>query len=264
MGVFAATMLCRFIWCFGKRPHRGHAAGADSGGGCIWHLLIMPLTMLAAVASGDSRRRKLFEGARKRNENQPPWKTGPSRREVTARGRRVPPLVAAGLVGVALPQLNDFRWPSRDVPVANLPDALEGLTIAHVSDVHVGKYTNGRVLEEIVEKVNAMSADLVMFSGDLIDFSMKDLPRGIEMIKGLRGKYGLFMCEGNHDLFEDPDGFERQVKDAGLPLLLNESRIVSIKGQAVQIAGIRWSSGAVMMVDPYAAMPRRRAMRFQF
>jgi predicted MPP superfamily phosphohydrolase len=73
---------------------------------------------------------------------------------------------------------------------------LEGLTIAHVSDVHIGKYTRGRVLEEIVEKVNAMSADLVMFSGDLIDFSMKDLPRGIEMIKGCAGNMACSCARG--------------------------------------------------------------------
>jgi predicted MPP superfamily phosphohydrolase len=228
----------------------------------IWHLLVMPLTVVSAVVIGLIRGGgKIVSKVRgKRNENQPPVEeSGPSRREViTAAAAGVPPLVTAGLVGIALPQLNDFRLAERDVPVANLPAELEGLTIAHVSDVHVGKYTKGRVLEEIVEKVNAMSADLVVFSGDLIDFSMKDLPRGIEMIKALRGKFGLFMCEGNHDLFEDPQGFERQVKDAGLNLLLNENQIVRIRGQALQIVGIRWSSGALVMRDLYAAMPRRR------
>jgi predicted MPP superfamily phosphohydrolase len=185
---------------------------------------------------------------------------GPSRREViSAAAAGLPPLVTAGLVGVALPQLNDFRVAERDVPVANLPPELEGLTIAHVSDVHVGKYTRGRVLEEIVEKVNALSADLVLFSGDLIDFSMKDLPRGLEMIKAMRGRYGLFMCEGNHDLFEDREGFERQVKNAGVALLLDEAAVVLVAGKPMQILGIRWGGGGSFIAgDLDAVMTRRR------
>jgi len=170
----------------------------------------------------------------------------------------LPPLVTAGLVGIALPQLNDFRVAERDVPVGNLPPELEGLTIAHVSDVHIGKYTKGHVLDDIVAKVNAMSADLVMFSGDLIDFSMKDLPRGIEMIKAMRGRYGLFMCEGNHDLFEDRPGFERQVKDAGVALLLDESASLSIRGTPVQILGLRWGGGGAFIDEDLDAVMRQR------
>jgi hypothetical protein len=129
--------------------------------------------------------------------------------------------------------------------------------------VHVGKYTRGHVLEEIVEKVNAMSADLVLFTGDLIDFSMKDLPRGLEMIKAMRGRYGLFICEGNHDLFEDRPGFERQIKNAGVPLLLDEAAVLSIRGKAVQILGIRWGGGGSFIdEDLDAAMTRRRPDAF--
>src|SRR5439155_4084036 len=182
----------------------------------IWHLLVLPLTLAVAIVAaliwGVSKivAKILTKQPAIQTSAQPP---GPSRRQViSAAAAGIPPLVTAGLVGIALPQLNNFRSAERDVPVADLPPELEGLTIAHVSDVHVGKYTRGRVLEEIVETVNAMSPDLIAFSGDLIDFSMKDLPRGIEMIKAMRGKYGLFMCEGNHDLFDDRAGFEEKVR----------------------------------------------------
>jgi len=269
-GLFAATMLGGFIWVIVAR--RMHVAAMPPvpilAGVYIWHLLILPMTLVMAVVAGlvwgiikivaKVRRRQI-------EPQESAEKTGPSRREViSAAAAGVPPLVTAGLVGIALPQLNDFRLAERDVPVANLPPELEGLTIAHVSDVHVGKYTRGRVLEEIVEKVNAMSADLVLYSGDLIDFSMKDLPRGLEMIKAMRGKYGLFMCEGNHDLFEDPQGFERQVRNAGMPLLLNEDRVVNVKGRAVQVLGIRWGGGGSFISrDLDAAMWRPREDAFR-
>jgi len=265
MGIFAATMLLGFIWVLLAR--RLHIAAMPPvpilAAVYIWHLLVLPLTLGVAVLLG------LVLGTQKivekvRGKSNPPEvsveKTGPSRRElIGAAAAGLPPLITAGLVGVALPQLNDFRVAERDVLVANLPAELEGLTIAHVSDVHVGKYTRGHVLQDIVEKVNAMSADLVLFSGDLIDFSMKDLPRGLEMIKAMRGRYGLFMCEGNHDLFEDREGFERQVKNAGVALLLDESAVVRVAGKPVQILGIRWGGdGSFIDEDLDAVMSRRR------
>lgn len=255
MGVFAATMLCGFIWVLLAR--RLHIAAMPPvpilAGVYVWHLLVLPLTLGAAVAGvlvfGSKRIIDRLRG-KHRTEDKSPEQSGPSRREViSAAAAGLPPLVTASLVGIALPQLNDFRLAERDVPVKGLPPELEGLTIAHVSDAHVGKYTRGRVLEEIVEKVNAMSADLIAFSGDLIDFSMKDLPRGIEMIKAMRGKYGLFMCEGNHDLFEDRPGFERQVRNAGVPLLLNETQTLNIRGRAVQVMGLMWGGGGASFIS---------------
>jgi len=264
MAAFAATMLCGFIWVLLAR--RLHIAAMPPvpilAAVYIWHLLVMPLTLVTALVAGLIGGTGKIVAKVRGKQNQPQASaqgTGPSRRQViSAAAAGVPPLVTAGLVGIALPQLNDFRLAERDVPVANLPPKLEGLTIAHVSDVHVGKYTRGRVLEEIVEKVNAMSADLVMFSGDLIDFSMKDLPRGLEMIKALRGKYGLFMCEGNHDLFEDREGFERQVKNAGVPLLLDEAEVVNVRGKAVQILALRWGGGGSFIDEDLDAVMRRR------
>jgi len=269
-GIFAATMLGGFIWVLLAR--RLHISAMPPvpilAGVYLWHLLVMPLTLgmavIAGVIWGTSKIVAKVRGMGAVTEV-PAEAPRPSRREViSAAAAGLPPLVTAGLVGVALPQLNDFRLAERDVSVSNLPAELEGLTIAHVSDVHVGKYTRGHVLEEIVEKVNAMSADLVMYSGDLIDFSMKDLPRGIEMIKAMRGKHGLFMCEGNHDLFEDREGFERQVKNAGVPLLLDEAETLTIRGKALQILGLRWGGGGSSFIseDMDAVMRRRRSDAF--
>jgi predicted MPP superfamily phosphohydrolase len=154
----------------------------------------------------------------------------------------LPPLVTVGMVGAALPQLDNFRVRQIDVPIAGLPEALEGMTIAHVSDVHVGKYTKGPVLEAIVATTNSLKPDLILMTGDLIDWSMKDLPSAIQMMKAFRTATGggAIMCEGNHDLFDDRLGFEQGVKNAGISLLLNESQIVPIRGQKVQLLGIKW------------------------
>jgi uncharacterized protein len=149
---------------------------------------------------------------------------------------------AATVIGQfdALSQLNRFRIRRLEIELPALPTALDGLTIAHVSDLHVGRFTNGPILDEVVARTNALRADLVLVTGDLIDHALADLPAGLDMLRQLEPRGRLFMCEGNHDLFEGREAFEQRVRAAGVPLLLNESAELEIRGQRVQILGLRW------------------------
>jgi predicted MPP superfamily phosphohydrolase len=130
-----------------------------------------------------------------------------------------------------------------DIPLAGLPAALDGMTVAHVSDVHVGRFTHKKVLAAIAETTNSLRADLVLMTGDLIDFSLADLPDAIEMVRRIDPRSGLFTIEGNHDLFEGHALFEQRVQAAGIPLLLNDSATVNVRGFDVQLLGIRWGGG---------------------
>jgi uncharacterized protein len=214
----------------------------------IWHLIVLPSWAVTWLVIGlPMVGGKLLRRSKPADPQQPPQASAVdhqvTRREILgAVAASLPPLVTIGAVGAALPQLDEFRVREIDVPVSGLPPDLSGMTIAHVSDVHVGKYTRGKVLEQIVERTNALKADLVLLTGDLIDWSMKDLPAALEMVKALRSRDGggAIMCEGNHDLFDDRLGFEHGVKDAGVALLLNESQMLTVRGRPVQILGIKW------------------------
>jgi hypothetical protein len=151
-----------------------------------------------------------------------------------------PPLFTIGSTGVALAQLSRFRVRRFTLPIAALPRALDGITIAHVSDIHVGRLTCGRVLRRMVESTNALRADLVLMTGDLIHYDLADLAEGIDLMKAMGGRYGQWMIEGNHDLMENGTEFERRVKAAGLPLLLDESAVANVRGHPVQCFGLRW------------------------
>jgi predicted MPP superfamily phosphohydrolase len=152
-------------------------------------------------------------------------------------------LFTAGLTGAALAQLNHFRLRRFELSIPALPPALDGMTIAHVSDIHVGRLTRGRVLREIVAATNAMRADLVLLTGDLINDALADLSEGIALVKAMEGRCGLWMIEGNHDLIENGAEFERRVKAAGVPFLLNESAVTPVRGHPVQLFGLRWMHG---------------------
>jgi predicted MPP superfamily phosphohydrolase len=165
-----------------------------------------------------------------------------SRREFLGfAGAIAPPLLTLSLSGVALSQLNTFRVRRFILPIPNLPVDLDGLTIAQVSDMHVGRFTHGRVLEEMVRTVNDLRADLVLLTGDLINDALADLDYGLELAARMQGRFGLYLIEGNHDLIENAEKFERRVKASSIPFLLDESVIVDVRGARIQLLGLSWT-----------------------
>ena len=252
----------------------------------IWHLAVLPATMLVLAGGGliralhaGSARIARFLGtprasaaapetaAARTDSSRTATASALTRRQVLAAALvAVPPVaMAAGQVR-ALAQLASLRVRHLEVVLPTLPPMLDGLTIAQVSDVHVGRFTNGPILDAVVDRTNAMCADLILFTGDLIDYSLDDLPAGLDMLHRLAPQQRLFLCEGNHDLFAGREEFERLVRAAGVALLINESAILGIRGQTVQILGLRWGGrgagqGAVVaeqmdrllpLVDPEA------------
>ena len=152
-------------------------------------------------------------------------------------------MFTVGLSGLSLAQLSHLRVRRFTLALPALPRALDGLTIAHVTDIHVGRLTCGRAVREMVAKTNALRADLVLMTGDLIDYALSDLPEAIAAVKAMEGRYGLWMIEGNHDLADDAGEFQRRIKAAGLRLLQDASAITQVRGCPVQIFGLRWLRG---------------------
>jgi predicted MPP superfamily phosphohydrolase len=212
----------------------------------IWHFIGLGLLSLLAVALIPiflvqqmvriSKRRRQPEEQLSDHRNQY------TRREFLSVAAAItPPLLTLGLTGIALSQLNQFRVRHLVVPIRDLPRDLDGTTIAHVSDMHVGRFTSGRVLREMVRVVNEFRADLVLLTGDLINDALTTLDQGIDLVRALDPRLGLYLIEGNHDLIENASEFERRVKASGIPFLLDESAIASVHGVPVQLLGLSWT-----------------------
>lgn len=222
----------------------------------IWHLLVLPAWALVMGAIAAVRLALAAIQWMIRRAAQAPAETapfpGPSAATAPAWSRRqlliasaaaAPPISAIGLAGIGIARLNDYRTRYLDVPIAGLPTALDGLSIAHVTDIHVGRYTRGPQLARIAETTNRLKADLVLMTGDLLDGSLLDLPEAIDFMRRLDPRLGLAMCEGNHDLFGGAAAFRSRVKAAGIPLLVQETMSLDIRGEPVQLLGARWSRG---------------------
>jgi predicted MPP superfamily phosphohydrolase len=165
-----------------------------------------------------------------------------SRRDfVRFAGAMLPPVFTLSLTGIAMAQLNNIRVRRFVLRIAELPKELDGTTIAQVSDMHVGRFTNGDVLQKMVRMVNDLRADLVLLTGDLINDALADLDTGLKLTRELEARFGLAIIEGNHDLIENPAEFERRVRASGIPFLLDQSTIIKVRGFPIQLLGLSWT-----------------------
>ncbi|MBV8782203.1 MAG: metallophosphoesterase [Phycisphaerae bacterium] len=208
-----------------------------------WHLLVLPATLIVFGISWLWR--KWSESSNLGQNDHLSGEPRVSRRDVLRTAMiAMPPLVAVGGMALGASELFRFRVRSIVVPLRSLPRALDGMTIAHVSDPHIGRFTNDYLLDAIVERANALNADLTLFAGDLIDVALADLPVAIRFAKRLRARYGVYFCQGNHDLIEDRSHktniFETETLAAGLNMLFDDAATIRVRDVPVQILGVRW------------------------
>jgi predicted MPP superfamily phosphohydrolase len=121
------------------------------------------------------------------------------------------------------------------------------MRIAQVSDLHVGQFMQQRMLQKVVEATNQLRADLVLLTGDLIDYAVADLSVALDAVKKLDPRSGLAMCVGNHDMMDNGRKFVASVKAAGVPLLNGEDMRVRVRNEDVQLLGLPWVSGDTMI-----------------
>ena len=108
-----------------------------------------------------------------------------------------------------------------DVPITGLPAALDGFTIAQLSDIHVGPTIKGGYIRRIVKAVNGLDADVVAITGDLVDGTVPELRDHIAPLAGLRARHGTFVVTGNHEYYAGAHAWIVELRRLGLTVLLN-------------------------------------------
>lgn len=113
-----------------------------------------------------------------------------------------------------------------DVPIANLPDALQGFLIAQISDIHVGPTIKKPYLERIVARVNSLNADVVAITGDLVDGPVQALGPLVQPLQDLRSTHGSFFVTGNHEYYSGVQGWVEKLRSMDIKVLMNEHRVL--------------------------------------
>lgn len=133
----------------------------------------------------------------------------------------------------------------------NLPHSFNGFKIVHISDWHIGSYY-GRPerVKEAVNRINSINADVILFTGDIVNNLASEITEFVPILKQLKAKYGIYSVLGNHDYGEyvrwetesdartNLDKLIETQKDIGFRLLNNQSVILEKGDDRIGIIGV--------------------------
>ena len=137
-----------------------------------------------------------------------------------------------------------------------LPAGLAGYRIAQISDFHIGSFVGTGFVERVVREVMALEPDLIVFTGDIVNFGTAELLPHAAALSGLHARDGVYAVMGNHD-YGDYVGWDspeakaanlRLLKDTyarmGWRLLDNRSLWIVRGGDSLRLAGVEnWGGG---------------------
>ncbi len=182
-----------------------------------------------------------------RARNQPPTAPGddelpvdPGRRyffkTATAAAGAAPFLGA--MYGFAAERLN-YQVHRVEIPISNLPSALDGMRIAQLSDIHMSGYMPRSQVRRAIDMANELGADLAVVTGDFITGSDDPLDECIEEIRRLSAPLGIYGCNGNHEIYaQAEDRAQELFTQFGMRLLRHENALISFRGAKFNLIGV--------------------------
>lgn len=172
---------------------------------------------------------------------------------------RAVPIVTAFLTAVGY--RNARRIPAVrtiEVPIAMLHPALQGFTIAQISDMHIGPTIRRAYVDAVVDVVNGIDADLVAITGDLVDGSVRQLAQHTAPLARIFARHGTYFVTGNHEYYSGAPAWIDELRRIGMHVLLNEHVVLDHDGAALVVAGVTDHSShhfvATQRSDPSAAI----------
>jgi uncharacterized protein len=145
----------------------------------------------------------------------------------------------------------DYRVKRVVLNFPNLPKAFDGYKMLQISDLHTGSFTSTAPLKEAVEIINKQEADLVFFTGDLVNNLASEVQPHIPALKQIKAKTAVYSILGNHDYadyvrdwptssakHENLQRLKASHAEMGWQLLMNENRIIEKHGEKIAVLGV--------------------------
>jgi predicted MPP superfamily phosphohydrolase len=164
---------------------------------------------------------------------------------------------SAGIAGLGFVQaMRGPRVKEISISIPGLPKALEGLKIAHISDLHVGPTIQREYMDEVVRQTNALDPDLIVLTGDVADGLPAIIGRHLLPLTGLKARLGAYYVTGNHEYYWGVESWVETIRSLGLLPLLNENRVIAIGDAKLLLAGVTDSVGGSFL-SSHRCDPRR-------
>ncbi|ADU63499.1 MULTISPECIES: metallophosphoesterase [Pseudodesulfovibrio] len=125
-----------------------------------------------------------------------------------------------------------------DLSVPGLPPGLDGFTIAQISDTHIGPTLRGGWMRMVVDEVNALGADMVVHTGDMVDGSVSALRREVAPLAELKARHGVWLCTGNHEYYSGVEAWLEESARLGMRPLVDEHTLIDTGQGRILLAGV--------------------------
>ncbi len=145
----------------------------------------------------------------------------------------------------------DVKVKEHNISFPHLPSSFNGLKIVQISDIHIGSfYYHKDRLKKAIRLVNRQNPDIVVFTGDLVNFFAKELDGWEEVFRNIQASKGKFSILGNHDYVHYYEWNSKHKKNknfeavkkfhnsTGFRLLTNKSVKIRHNGQEIALIGV--------------------------
>ncbi|HEY4175916.1 MAG TPA: metallophosphoesterase [Kofleriaceae bacterium] len=136
-----------------------------------------------------------------------------------------------------MPKVVPPRVHEHEVPIAGLDPRHDGVRIAHLSDIHVGRLTPKEHIRAAIDSANAANPDLIVLTGDYVCWKRSEVEMAREQLGGLRAPRVLAVL-GNHDYFVWGAGVAGVLQGHGYEVLRNQTTVADVKGAPLALVGI--------------------------
>ena len=149
--------------------------------------------------------------------------------------------VGAAVLSILLGLVVALRQPGLkqvDVPIADLPQGLDGFRIVQISDLHLGPLVGAPKVARLVVRVNALEPDLIAITGDLVDGEADGVKGKAALMAALKATHGVCFVTGNHEYYSGVAKWIPVIRSLGWNVLDNEHTVIIQNGARLVVAGM--------------------------
>ena len=125
-----------------------------------------------------------------------------------------------------------------EVSIPGLSPDLDGYRMVQLTDMHISRLFTAAWARAVVEKTNALDADLIVITGDLIDGSLDIRREDIAPLADLKARHGVLTVPGNHEYFFDVERWLAHFSELNMRVLANEHAVIERGEGRLVIAGV--------------------------
>ena len=126
-----------------------------------------------------------------------------------------------------------------NVPVENIPDDINGLSVAQLSDIHLGPFMGLEELDNLLQQASGLECDMLAITGDLFDDNKINY-KAAKLVDSYvdKFKYGIYYCWGNHEHMRGIPAIDIAIEGTRIKKLENSFDMVTGEALPVYVAGV--------------------------